>query len=68
MNKQHLEGNYKHICTQQQSPKICEVKTVKLKKKIGNSTIVGNFTALLSITDRTTTQKMNIEIEDLNNS
>lgn len=40
----------------------------KLKRETDNSTIVGEFGVILSVTDRITRKKINKEIGDLNNS
>lgn len=60
------EGNF--MIKGQQRPKLHEAKMTELKGEIDNlAIIVGNLNASLSIMNMKTRQKINKEMEDLNN-
>lgn len=69
VNPPRIYKNYENNCTQQQSPKYIKQRLTDLKIDIDNSAvIIGDFNIPLLIMDRKTMQKMNKEIEDLDNA
>ena len=66
VNPSRRYNNYKHICSEQQSPKYMKQNLTELKREI-NSTIGGDLTTSLSIMDRIR-QKISKEIEELKNT